>query len=83
MHILQSQGVAGAAISSAGPNVPKGSNSLGREGPESLRVSDACQPLARRMHGGRRPKSLEGGDRGGVGTDAGVDLWGIWCRCLI
>ena len=24
------------------------------------------------MHGGRRPKSLEGGNRGGVRTDAGV-----------
>ena len=35
------------------------------------------------MHGGRRPKSLEGGNRGGVRTDAGVDLWGICRRCLI
>jgi hypothetical protein len=31
------------------------------------------------MHGGRRPKSLEGGNRGGVRADAGVALWGI-CR---
>jgi hypothetical protein len=34
-------------------------------------------------HGGRRPKSLEGGNRGRVRTDAGVDLWGIWRRWLI
>ena len=32
--------------------------------------------------GGRRPKSLRGGNRGGVCTDAGVDLWGICRRCL-
>ena len=35
------------------------------------------------MHGGRRPKSLEGGKRGGVRSDAGVGLWGIGRRCLI
>ena len=37
-------------------------------------------PAGRRragMHGGRRPKSLEGGNRGGVRTDAGVGLWGF------
>jgi hypothetical protein len=35
------------------------------------------------LHGGRRPKSLEGGNRGGARTDADVDLWGICRRCLI
>jgi hypothetical protein len=29
------------------------------------------------MHGGRRPKSLEGGNRGGVCDGGGVDLWGF------
>jgi hypothetical protein len=29
------------------------------------------------MHGGRRPKSLEGGNRGGVRDGGGVDLWGF------
>ena len=28
-------------------------------------------------HGGRRPKSLEGGNRGGVRTGGGVGLWGF------
>ena len=34
------------------------------------------------LHGGRRPKSPEGGNRGGVRTEADVDLWGI-CRCCL
>src|SRR5690349_4723513 len=34
-------------------------------------------------HGGRRPKSLEGGNRGGVRTGAGVNLWGICRGCLM
>jgi hypothetical protein len=34
-------------------------------------------------HGGGRRKSLEGGNRGGVRTAAGVDLWGICRRWLI
>jgi hypothetical protein len=29
------------------------------------------------MHGGRRPKSLEGGNRGAVRTGGGVRLWGF------
>jgi hypothetical protein len=29
------------------------------------------------MHGGRRPKSLEGGNRGGVRTGSDVGLWGF------
>ena len=29
------------------------------------------------MHGGRRPKSLEGGNRGEVGAGGGVRLWGF------
>jgi hypothetical protein len=29
------------------------------------------------VHGGRRPKSLEGGNRGGVRDGGGVDLWGF------
>jgi hypothetical protein len=34
-------------------------------------------------HEGRRPKSLEGGNRGGSSHDADVDLWGICRRCLM
>jgi len=33
-----------------------------------------------RMHGGRRPKSLEGGNRGGVCAGGGVGLWGFNAR---
>ena len=43
-------------------------------------------PAGRRragMHGGRRPKSLEGGNRGGVRTDAGVDLWDSGAVCAV
>jgi hypothetical protein len=45
----------------------------GQEGLESLRVivKGIRMPARRRregMHGGRRPKSLEGGNRGGVQT---------------
>ena len=29
------------------------------------------------VHGGRRPKSLEGGNRGGVCAGGGVGLWGF------
>src|SRR5262249_59369561 len=29
------------------------------------------------MHGSKRPKSLEGGNRGGVRDGGGVDLWGF------
>src|ERR1700730_4215739 len=29
------------------------------------------------IHGGRRPKSLEGGNRGGVCAGSGVGLWGF------
>ena len=40
-------------------------------------------PAVRRregMHGGRRPKSLEGGNREGVRAGGGVDLWGFNAR---
>jgi hypothetical protein len=33
-----------------------------------------------RVHGGRRPKSLEGGNRGGVCAGGGVSLWGFNAR---
>src|SRR6516164_2838603 len=33
-----------------------------------------------RIHGGRRPKSLEGGNRGGVCAGGGVGLWGFNAR---
>src|SRR6516164_4238089 len=50
------------------------------ERPESLRVFGYLPVSGREgLHGGRRPKSLEGGNRGGVRADAGVGLWGI-CR---
>jgi hypothetical protein len=32
------------------------------------------------MHGGRRPKSLEGGNRGGVCAGGGVSLWGFYAN---
>jgi len=32
------------------------------------------------MHGGRRPKSLEGGNRGGVCACGCVGLWGFKAR---
>jgi hypothetical protein len=43
-----------------------------------VKVSDACQAHRREgMLGGRRPKSLEGGNRGGVRDGGGVDLWDL------
>lgn len=33
-----------------------------------------------RMYGGRRPKSLEGGNRGGVRAGGGIGLWGFNAR---
>ena len=49
----------------------------GSEGP--LWVFGCLPDTDEGVHGGRRPKSLEGGNRGGVRADAGVGLWGI-CR---
>ena len=66
MHILESQGVAGAAISSSGPDVPKGSD-LPRQGRSGIVRVFGCLPGtgARGCRAGRRPKSLQGGNRGG------------------
>ena len=48
MHIRESQGVAGAAISSAGPNVPKGSYlpSQGRSGIGAMEPLSLIDPSA-------------------------------------
>jgi hypothetical protein len=54
-----------------------------RDRPLSLRVFGRLPFTGVGPHGGRRPKSLEGGNRGGVRTDAGVDLWGICRRRLV
>jgi hypothetical protein len=35
------------------------------------------------MHGGRRPKSLEGGNRGGVCGGGGISLWGFSARLWV
>jgi hypothetical protein len=46
--------------------------------PMTVTVKGFRMPARRRregMHGGRRPKSLEGGNRGGVRIGGGVRLW--------
>src|SRR5207302_7587693 len=38
------------------------------------------QSLREGLHGGRRPKSLEGGNRGGVCAGGSVGIWGLKVR---
>ena len=81
MHIRESQGVAGAAISSAGPNVPKSSN-LPRPGRSGI-VKGFRMPASHCARGcteaGVRKASKEE-TAGGVCAGGSVGLWGFKAR---
>ena len=60
----QSDGSSGSVMSLRTAGIVKGFRTPARHG-------------GGRMRGGRRPKSLEGGNRGGVCAGGGVSLWGF------